>query len=56
MTPVEVGDWVCYQQCGVPTYGLVLYVNVRGAYRMVVTTCGECREKDVLEIRREETP
>ena len=51
---VVVGDWVCFQQLGSPTYALVLYVfhDNSSLGDTIVTTNGETHEESVLEIRR----
>jgi hypothetical protein len=53
---VQVGDWICFTQLGSPTYGLVLYIiddcTATSLGRKIVTTCGDCYESAVLEMRR----
>ncbi len=55
----QVGDWVCFQQLGSLSYGEVIYV-IEDPYsslgKRVVTTSGEFREKDALEVRRKVAP
>lgn len=49
----EANDWVCFQQLGSPTYGLVLY-RLRDDSTLgdlIVTTNGETRDSQILEIR-----
>jgi hypothetical protein len=50
---VQIGDWICFQQLGSPTYALVLYILDEGSRlgRKVVTTNGEIHESSILEIR-----
>ncbi len=44
---VQVGDWVCWKQLGLPSYAKVEYVMDKE----VVTTTGTCYLRDILEVR-----
>ena len=53
---VRVGEWVCFQQLGLPCYGRVDYVRAMqfAPETEVVTTAGTCAMKDILEVRHKD--
>ena len=51
---IEAGDWICFQQLGLPCYGKVEYIRTHTILKRneYVTTAGTCTHDDVLEVRK----